>query len=254
MANNYRDDQDLAGPLQYASNDMLEVLVQYLTKNPKGQKRFTEQLTIHPEFVAANGDLTKAWRAIAAEIQYYGGDSVANMVRRKGTLYRDILKYVCKKQKVKADFKNDPVVDIEKKLISKLFEDMWEKLDSKQRELIAQELELDTTKTGPETIREILKQLDSSNHNNTVYSVSMILASSYASSLLGSLGALSSRTFLMFGSARVAPVFAGPIGIALAAYFTLASVTGPAYRITLPCVVQIAAMRQQMLKPETDLF
>ncbi|WP_162046517.1 hypothetical protein [Vibrio taketomensis] len=88
----------------------------------------------------------------------------------------------------------------------------------------------------------------------TYYSVSMILASSCASSLLSPQGALSTKTFLMFGGARVAPVFAGPIGIALAAYVTLVSVTGPAYQVTLPCVVQIAAMRQQMLKPETDLF
>ncbi|WP_162046516.1 DUF3944 domain-containing protein [Vibrio taketomensis] len=161
MANNYRDDQDLALPLQYASNDMLEVLVQYLTQKPKGKKRLAEQLASYPEFVTAKGDWTKAWRAIAAEIQYYGGDSVANVVRGKGTLYRDILKDVCKKQKINADFKNDRVVNIERKIISKLFKGMYEQLDSKQRKLIAHELKFDTTNTGSETIREILKQLDS---------------------------------------------------------------------------------------------
>ena len=42
---------------------------------------------------------------------------------------------------------------------------------------------------------------------------------------------------------KVASIFTGPIGMALTALWTLSDVVGPAYRVTVPAVIYIAAMR-----------
>jgi uncharacterized protein YaaW (UPF0174 family) len=43
-------------------------------------------------------DLYKnSWKAIAAEIQLFGGDTVANLFRGKGVMYREVLEDVAKK-------------------------------------------------------------------------------------------------------------------------------------------------------------
>ena len=41
-------------------------------------------------------------------------------------------------------------------------------------------------------------------------------------------------------------VFAGPIGIAVTALWTIMDIAGPAYRVTIPCVILIAAFRHEM--------
>ena len=40
-------------------------------------------------------------------------------------------------------------------------------------------------------------------------------------------------------------VFAGPIGWAVTALWTVIDIAGPAYRVTIPAVIQIAYMRQK---------
>ncbi|HGD3788905.1 TPA: hypothetical protein ACI4K1_002305 [Enterobacter roggenkampii] len=42
--------------------------------------------------------------------------------------------------------------------------------------------------------------------------------------------------------------------MAITALLTIPAISGPAFRVTLPAVVQIAAMRQQMLNKGGDFF
>ncbi|MHA6897190.1 zinc-ribbon domain-containing protein [Ralstonia pseudosolanacearum] len=39
----------------------------------------------------------------------------------------------------------------------------------------------------------------------------------------------------------------GPIGLVVTGFWTLAEMANPAYRVTVPCVIQIAYMRQKPL-------
>ena len=47
----------------------------------------------------------------------------------------------------------------------------------------------------------------------------------------------------MFVGGRLLALLAGPIGLALTGLWALADIAGPAYRVTIPCVILIAYMR-----------
>ncbi len=51
------------------------------------------------------------------------------------------------------------------------------------------------------------------------------------------------RKYVKAGIARWLSIFAGPIGWMLTAIWTAIDIVGPAYRVTIPCVIQIAYMR-----------
>lgn len=90
----YIEDKDLSFLKNVKSSD-LENLVKILT-NTK-----TEELTkkdIYKEFYPNHNIY---WEEIASELQYFGGNSIANAFRQKGVLYAEILRDVCKELGIK---------------------------------------------------------------------------------------------------------------------------------------------------------
>jgi hypothetical protein len=51
---------------------------------------------------------------------------------------------------------------------------------------------------------------------------------------------------------KAVAVFAGPVGWALDAIWGGMLAAGPAYRVTIPCVVQVAFIRQSMLRKQQE--
>lgn len=239
MANNYRDDKDLE-MLRYADNEMLELIVTYLTKDENGYSRLTEELLDNKNFKNANGDFKKAWKEIAAELQYFGGDTFVNIFRGSGVLYREILTDVCKKIDVKFD-DSQKTIDIEQKLLSKLFEKSWSEMSSQEREDIKNRLGIDSTLTGSALLASILASISSGIISREI---SLLLARAVAQVFIGT----SVSTAAEIGATRLLGVFTGPIGWAIVGLLTVSAISGPAFRVTLPCVIQIAAIRQQMLE------
>ena len=45
-------------------------------------------------------------------------------------------------------------------------------------------------------------------------------------------------------------VFAGPVGWAVTAIWTIFDIASPAYRVTIPCVLHIAMLRQKYILEE----
>lgn len=71
------------------------------------------------------------------------------------------------------------------------------------------------------------------------YKISVIVANAVARTLLG-------RGICVAGNAaltRAIAVFAGPVGLALNALWLAIDIAGPAYRVTVPAVIQIAYIR-----------
>ena len=48
-------------------------------------------------------------------------------------------------------------------------------------------------------------------------------------------------------------VFAGPIGATVMGFYTLYDLAGPAYKVTVPAVIYIAALRQTYLQKREPL-
>ncbi len=115
----YKKDKDLEF-LQYCSNDQLSPLVKVLTETESGNSRLTEELTVHEHYKKHHPNHKKYWDLIAAEIQCFGGNTLATMVRGgKGVLYWEVLIDVCKKEKV--EIKSDESAHrIEDALLKKL--------------------------------------------------------------------------------------------------------------------------------------
>ncbi|QMV14507.1 DUF3944 domain-containing protein [Vibrio spartinae] len=246
MSNSYRKDKDLE-LLRYADNDMLEVLVKYLTTDKDGKTRYTETLTDDKQFKAAKGDYQQVWQLIAGELQHFGGDTLVNLFRRTGVEYREILIDVCKKLSIKTDYKAE-IVKIEQALLAKLFADSWEKMSESERDALRKELQIDASLTSSAALTAIIAAIRMGGFMS--YQVAMIVANAVAKALLGRGLSLAANA----GLARAIGVFAGPIGIAITVLLTVPAISGPAFRVTLPAVVQIAAMRQQMLNEEETIF
>lgn len=91
----YREDEDLKF-LKGCSNEQLSPLVEVLTKRKSGGSRFTEELTMNDRYKAHFPNHQEYWDLIAAEIQCFGANTAATMVRGgKGVRYREVLKDVC---------------------------------------------------------------------------------------------------------------------------------------------------------------
>nr|WP_314521739.1 DUF3944 domain-containing protein [uncultured Lelliottia sp.] len=74
----FRADKDLE-LLRYSDNEMLEVLVKYLTTDKDGSTRYTESLTGEKAFQDVGKDYRQAWQLIGAELQHFGGDTLVNL-------------------------------------------------------------------------------------------------------------------------------------------------------------------------------
>ncbi|RYU47762.1 DUF3944 domain-containing protein [Aliivibrio finisterrensis] len=246
MSNKYKQDKNLE-VLRYADNEMLSILVKYLTTDKNGKTRYTETLTKNKKFKEAKGDYQQVWQLIAGELQHFGGDTLANLFRRSGVEYREILIDVCKKLKIKTDYKAD-VVDIEQALFAKLFNDSWEKMSESEKAELRKELKIDASLTSSAALAAIIVAIRMGGFMS--YQIAIIVANAVAKTLLGQGLALATNA----GLARAIGIFAGPIGIAITVLLSVPAISGPAFRVTLPAVVQIAAIRQQMLKDDKDIF
>jgi uncharacterized protein YaaW (UPF0174 family) len=74
------------------------------------------------------------------------------------------------------------------------------------------------------------------------YQATAIVSNGMAQSILGHGLGFTTNWMLVKGVS----VMAGPLGMAFAALLTANMFAGPAYRVTIPCVVQVAMIRQQL--------
>ncbi|EDN70351.1 conserved hypothetical protein [Beggiatoa sp. PS] len=135
----YRGDLDLTF-LQFCDNEDLEILVNYLTKDKDGGTRLTEHLTSEDRFQNCHGDYKQVWDLIAGELQCFGADSFATLLRGgKGFVYREILIDVCKHLKVNVDKKLE-ISKIEEALLLRILRMILEKMTEKEKKELFMEV------------------------------------------------------------------------------------------------------------------
>jgi uncharacterized protein YaaW (UPF0174 family) len=232
----YREDEDLEF-LKNCSTEDLDVVFTILTEE-NGTRRLTEDITYTEQYKKNAPDHTKYWDLIAAEIQCFGGNTFATMIRGgKGVLYREVLMDACDKMKVNYN-KNASVATIEMNLLMKILTDSMEKMSQEELKEIVGELDLKTTNYSKEAIVAAL-QGSILLSGFMAYKISLIVANAIAKAMLGRGLSMAANV----GLTRSLAVFAGPIGWALTALWTAIDIAGPAYRITIPGVIQIAFLR-----------
>lgn len=244
----YREDKDLEF-LQFCDNDDLKLLVDFLTKGKDGNKRLTEELLSNERFKNCGGNYAEVWDLIAAELQCFGADSILTLFRGgKGVLYREILTDVCDKLKVNYNSKSK-IEKIEENLLLKIVEDSLEKMSEEDKREFAKRMNINISNLSSVAIMAALQGAIRLG-GFASYHLALIIANSTAKLIAGRGLALVANAGLTRGLA----VFAGPVGWVISGFLTLPMITGPAYRVTIPSVIQVSYMRQKGLAKQEGII
>jgi len=241
---------DLETVLSVADVEDLCVLVDYITDEGKGRLALDGDINKklcacrkHKIFIPADRAL------IAQEILLFGGNTISNLYRSffsdKTTIsYAELVQDVA--QKISASFvENEPVQDIEQAILMRIFMLAFEKMPEDKRKRVLDELGIDRIgalrSIGDRTV---VGAAASAAAPMTSLHIATMVASAVSTQTIGR--AVFGGT--LFGGARGATAAVGISNIAvLGGLWTLADLSNPAYRVTLPCVVQVAYMRQKYL-------
>lgn len=240
MGITYRPDDDLAF-LQYCSEEDIRHLAEFIIYDKDGKERIVSEIKIAPSFKSLNGQpdqWRKSWKLVAGELQHFGGDTLVNLLRRKGVSYREILTDVCDKIKIKYD-KKSSAYDIENLLIERLVEISWEKMSDSEKQEALKTFNIGGL-TGP-SWQMILEMIRGKGAGSLKWS-SWLAESARFAFMPASLANIGVGAAAGFVAQRGAATLAGPLA-ALA--LTVPLLTGTAYRVTIPAVIQIAYMRRK---------
>ena len=238
----YRDDADLEFLGQMESQDLND-LVYCLTHDKDGDVRLTEELTMNELYKNHYPDHQKYWEMIAAEIQCFGANTFMTVFRGgKGVEYKEVLMDVCDKMKVNYN-KSSSVEKIEGNLLMKILEDSLEKMSPEElRELAEATGVKNTSGITAEAMVGVFQAVFRMGGFKS-YQLTLIVVNAISRALIG-------RGLTFAGNAaltRTMAILTGPIGWVITGLWTAIDVAGAAYRVTIPAVIQVAALRQKHL-------
>lgn len=238
----YRHDADLEFLGQMKSEDLGD-LVYCLTHDKDGSVRLTEELTTASAYKANYPDHHAYWELIAAEIQCFGANTFATMVRGgKGVAYKEVLMDVCGKMKVNFN-KNSSVETIEGNLLMKILTDAVEKMSPDELRQLAEATGIKNTNgITPEAMVGAFQTIFRMGGFKS-YQLTLVVVNAVLKALIGrGLTIVGNQTLM-----RVMSILTGPIGWVITGLWTAIDIAGAAYRVTIPAVIQIAALRQKHL-------
>ncbi|MEM5434709.1 zinc-ribbon domain-containing protein [Paraburkholderia diazotrophica] len=232
-------DHDLDPILKHADADDLGVLVDYITDNGTGRLALDSDVCRVLDSARRSGRFGTHERAlIGKEIRLFGGNSIMNLFRSDGVPYAEVLRDVVSHMGVKFS-KADSVEQMEAALLVDVMKRAFEKMSDAERRQILDELGIAYSGMGPAAMAAVFAAMKMSGFS--IYKIALIVANALARSLVGrglTLGANAAIT-------RGLGIALGPIGWAVTGLWSIADLASPAYRVTVPCVIQIAYMRQK---------
>lgn len=235
--------------LNLASNEDLRVLCDIILKDKDGKFRITENLS-STEVYKKNypNNIKGMLPELIAEFRLFGGNSIINLFRGNGPEYTNILRNVADKNKVNYNANSTDEM-VEQYLLQKLFADSLDKASDEELKSMMEELGYPTTNFGRQAaIVALTAAFRAGGFNSYILLVSVVNAV---------VRFIAGRGLSLVANAaltRVASVMVGPVGLALTAAWTLFDVAGPAYRVIVPAVIQIAYIRQTIKNVNGDLL
>lgn len=236
----YRHDEDLQF-LSQCTDEELNDLVYCLTHDKDGETRWTEELTTTSAYKAYYPKHSRYWQEIAAEIQCFGGNTIATLFRGgKGVLYREVLIDVCSKLKVNFN-KNSSTPVIENNLLMKIVTDALESMSPDEIRALGVELGIkNTSGLTAQTLTASFQTIFRAGGFKS-YQLTLIVVNQIMKVLMGRGLTLVANATLV----RVMSILSGPIGWTITGLWTAIDVGSAAYRVTIPAVIQVAFLRTQ---------
>lgn len=234
-------DMNLISVLKRADNEDLKTLCDIITFRKNGTPRINDSLTKTNAYKRYYPHkMTELIPSMVKELSLYGGNSVVNFFKGKGADYSTIVRKVAKRLKV--SFRNSQSDEvIEGYILQKLFDDISDRLSDEELRTMAKEFGIKPLRYSRQAL---IAGLQLSIRRGGVYGLawSMNVANAIACQALGR-----GITIFATGSilSRGLSILAGPLGWALTAAWTAYDLSGPAYRVIVPAVIQIAYIRQK---------
>lgn len=239
--NTPRADEDLIPLLLAATPDDLSVLVDYVTDSGNG--RISLDNSVMSQLVSAkarNAFTEEEILLLTHEIQLFGGNTLANIARGgQGVPYKEIADDVATRLKV-LHSSDDPVAILENSLLETIAARAWEKMTDAEKEAFVKSVGLaKTVGIGPTALAAIIAAIRASGFG--AYKFATVVANTVARQILGRNLVFGATAPFMAGMSALA----GPIGWVITAVWTAFDLASPGYRVTVPCVIQVAYMRKK---------
>jgi len=225
--------------LQFCDNDDLRTLCNIIMFDNDGKIRLNERLSTSDNYLACYPDkMAGMWKDIAAELQCYGGNTVINLFRGHGPSYESIVQDVCKRMHVEGITMHDTAEEMEQKLLVAVSKKAIGELDESQARAIMDECGIRNYERSKAGLLAALIALQLVNKRIFVIVIETVMRM-VSRILIG-------RGIMYMGMgifSRGLGVLFGPIGWILMGGWTVWDILGPAYRVTIPAVIQVAYMR-----------
>ncbi|QIN62586.1 hypothetical protein SBC1_26020 [Caballeronia sp. SBC1] len=233
----------LSAVLQVADNEDLDILVEHLTDKGNGRNTLSK---VHFEQLMACRKAKVYGRSdrnlIAEEIRLFGGNSIVNAMRGgEGAAYQEIVGDAAKHLKLDVHG-SERASSVETQILRRLFLDALDAMHDDQRRATLLNVGLgDLPGTKRAEVASALRAAPL--HGDVRLNVAAFVADSTATSVLG-------RGIVVGAKVGLAPTLAGSLAlgtafIPLALVFGVAALASAAYRVTVPCVIQVAYIRHK---------
>ncbi|MCY4202085.1 MAG: DUF3944 domain-containing protein [Aestuariivita sp.] len=192
-------------------------------------------------------DHKRYWKEIACELQTYGGNTISNVYRGKGVLYREILSDVCKQYKIK--FNSDLATEaLEKAFLEQTLSDALKNMRESDRIELLKYLSVDD-----EVVVNLARQLPVEVGRQILRSGGFV---TYKWAMIIAKHTFHRISKLVFGKGlplafnatvnKSIGVLLGPVGAALSVAWTTYDLFAPATRsVGIPVVTYVAMLRLQ---------
>lgn len=216
-------DEALVQLLLNADKGDIDLLIDYVTNTGKlGFSMSDSVKTVLQDAKHHDVPDEETLRLLVRELQHFGGNTFVNLFRRNGVGYNEIVDDVASHLKIKAPT-SSTVEEKEALIIDCVFTSSWKKMSDDERSQILRDMGIN----------------GSASMDIPVWQRAALVANSLAQTTAGKVLPLIAG----LGIGRVLGVLTGPVGLAITGLYTAYDISNPAFRVTLPCVVQIAWIR-----------
>ncbi|EOL8878889.1 hypothetical protein ACM9PQ_003531 [Enterobacter mori] len=218
-----KGDEALVQLLLNADKGDIDLLIDYVTNTGKlGFSMSDSVKTVLQDAKRQDIPDEETLRLLVRELQHFGGNTFVNLFRRNGVNYSEIVDDVASHLKMKVPATTS-VEEKEALIIDCVFTSSWKKMSDDERSQILRDMGIN----------------GSASMDIPVWQRAALVANSLAQTTAGKVLPLIAG----LGIGRVLGVLTGPVGLAITGLYTAYDISNPAFRVTLPCVVQIAWIR-----------
>ncbi|EOD4120512.1 hypothetical protein ACJQ6Q_002097 [Yersinia enterocolitica] len=222
-------DEALVQLLLNADKGDIDLLIDYITNTGKFGFSMSDSVkTVLLDAKLHDVPDDETMRLLVRELQHFGGNTFVNLFRRNGVNYSEIVDDVASHLKMKVPT-STTVEEKEALIIDCVFTSSWKKMSDDERGQILRDMGI-----SPSVSMDKLSRMDM-----PVWQRAALVANGLAQTTAGKALPLIAG----LGIGRVLGVLTGPVGLAITGLYTAYDISNPAFRVTLPCVVQIAWIR-----------